>query len=83
MSKTTCNYPECNCPFDMDQNNKCLRGYPRASNIELPPSAKHLDCLNDKGFCGECAHCIEWDRTADIEGFEERKRQRIAEEQEY
>ncbi len=20
-----CNYPECNCPFDMSENNKCLR----------------------------------------------------------
>lgn len=30
-----------------------------------------------------CQECTEWERTADIEGYEERKRERIAEENEY
>jgi hypothetical protein len=25
----TCNYPRCNCPFDMDHRELCLRGRPR------------------------------------------------------
>lgn len=24
-----CTYPECNCPFDMGQDGKCLRGFER------------------------------------------------------
>ena len=44
---------------------------------------KNFDCLKDEAFCGDCVNCHEWERTADIEGYEEKKRQRIAEEQEY
>lgn len=47
-------------------------------------SNPELKCLSeDKIFCHECANCLEWESTADIEGHEERKRARIAEEQEY
>jgi hypothetical protein len=47
-------------------------------------SNPNLDCLSeDKMFCNECVNCLEWDRTADIDGHEERKRERIAEENEY
>ncbi|MEY8252434.1 MAG: hypothetical protein RPR91_08615 [Colwellia sp.] len=41
------------------------------------------DCLKAQLFCGECQPCIDWERAADIEGYEEDKRQRIAEENEY
>jgi 7-cyano-7-deazaguanine synthase in queuosine biosynthesis len=45
---------------------------------------KRLDCLHpDKTFCGECDNCIEWDRTFDHESYEEEKRARIAEQNEY
>ena len=44
----------------------------------------NLNCLSeDKVFCGDCVNCLEWEITADIEGHEERKRARIAEENEY
>lgn len=53
---------------------------PHESNEEKLP----LVCWKeDEIFCGECPACIEWEMTADIEGAEERKRQRIAEENEY
>ena len=26
-----CTYPDCNCPFDMGADNKCLRGYPHVT----------------------------------------------------
>lgn len=43
-----------------------------------------LDCQKpDEIYCGECDNCIQWESTADIEGYEERKRARIAESQEY
>lgn len=32
-----CNYPECNCPFDMGPEHKCLRG------LELPLSEPKAD----------------------------------------
>lgn len=44
--------------------------------------SQNLDCLKEQLYCGECENCIEWERQADIEGHEERKRQRIAEENE-
>lgn len=47
-------------------------------------SEKLLHCQHpNEIYCGECSNCIEWERTADLEGHEERKRQRITEENEY
>ncbi|MCK4784193.1 MAG: hypothetical protein KAV87_10615 [Desulfobacteraceae bacterium] len=40
-----------------------------------------LPCLKeDEIFCGECPNCIEWERTADIESYEEEKRQYLFEQ---
>ena len=43
-----CNYPMCNCPFDMDGSEMCLRGFPRKKNeqnIKLGAGDKNLkDC---------------------------------------
>ena len=39
--------------------------------------------MEDSIYCGDCKHCIEFERTADFEGHEERKRKRIAEQNEY
>lgn len=29
-----CSYPDCNCPFDMGPDGKCLVGKPRKSEVE-------------------------------------------------
>ena len=48
-------------------------------NIDLN---NDLECMRDETFCGECANCREWERTADLETYEEEKRKRIFDEQE-
>ncbi len=30
-----CTYPDCNCPFDMGVDNKCLRGYMASLQTEF------------------------------------------------
>jgi hypothetical protein len=32
--ENVCSYPNCNCPFDMLPNGKCLRGKPRKHEVE-------------------------------------------------
>jgi hypothetical protein len=47
-------------------------------------STDSLECLVDgEIFCGDCESCIAWDATADIEGYEDLKRKRIAEQNGY
>jgi len=41
-----CTYPDCNCPFDMGADNKCLRGYPPAEPAGEGPIIK-IDEMDD------------------------------------
>ena len=51
-----CIYPDCNCPFDMGVDNKCLRGFERLNEAATTPEADvvGLSATNDLLCCPFC-----------------------------